>query len=199
MTGGRILLHVCCGPCAVGPVLSLREAGYEVQGLFSNPNIQPFAEWLRRREAAVEAARRLDLPLIVDDTYPVEEWLRSVVYREADRCRICYAGRLAAAAGVAKHGRFPEFTTTLLASHQQDHGIIAGLGESVAAAHDIVFLSADFRPFRKEGDRLAREWGVYHQDYCGCLYSEADRRLGKGRRRYREPKQPPDGVKGNRS
>jgi predicted adenine nucleotide alpha hydrolase (AANH) superfamily ATPase len=188
LTRGRILLHLCCGPCAVGPVLALREEGYEVQGFFANPNVQPFAEWLRRREAVVETASRLDIPLIIDDSYPVEEWLRSVVFREADRCRICYSRRLEMAAGVAKHGRFPTFTTTLLSSHQQDHSLLAGIGESAATAHGIAFLAADFRPFRKEGDRLAREWGIHHQDYCGCLYSEADRRLGKGRRRYREKK-----------
>lgn len=75
----RILLHACCGPCAIAPVQSLREAGFEVTALFVNPNIHPLSEYLRRREAMEECAQRLALPVIWrDDLWNLARWLGDV-------------------------------------------------------------------------------------------------------------------------
>ena len=74
---GRILLHICCGPCAIAPLARLTEAGLVVVGLFANDNIQPAAEWLRRRDGAAQVAARMDVPLVCDAYDPLAHMRRS--------------------------------------------------------------------------------------------------------------------------
>jgi predicted adenine nucleotide alpha hydrolase (AANH) superfamily ATPase len=59
----RILLHVCCGPCALYPLRRLREQGHEVTGLFYNPNIHPYQEFRRRLDAVRHFAQETGCPL----------------------------------------------------------------------------------------------------------------------------------------
>lgn len=61
----KIMLHICCGPCAIYPVQDLLKEGYKVKGYYYNPNIHPFQEYARRREGTEEMAQRLDIPLLV--------------------------------------------------------------------------------------------------------------------------------------
>ncbi|MGO0122955.1 epoxyqueuosine reductase QueH [Desulfothermobacter acidiphilus] len=180
----KVLLHICCGPCAIYPLKLLRSENLEVHGFFFNPNIHPYAEYQRRREALEQFAAETRLSVIYDEEYPVEEFFRRVVYRESLRCRFCYHLRLERTAAVARRGRFDAFTTTLLVSPFQQHELISQTGEAVAAAYQIPFLYRDFRPGFKEGVELSRTMGLYRQQYCGCLYSEKERfhRCSKAKR-----------------
>ena len=171
----KVLLHVCCGPCALYPLKVLREEGCEVHGYFFNPNIHPYAEYRRRQETLAAYAESEGWPVIHAREYPVEEYFRMVAYRESERCRFCYRLRLAKAAGVAKHGGFDAFTTTLLGSPFQKHGLLRETGEAVAAEYGIPFLYRDFRVGFKEGVARSRERGMYRQQYCGCIFSEKER------------------------
>jgi len=73
--GNSLLLHVCCGPCAVMPITRLLDEGFSVTAWFMNPNIQPLAEYLRRREAAAQCAERLGVPIIfADETWNISAW-----------------------------------------------------------------------------------------------------------------------------
>lgn len=174
----RILLHICCGPCAIAPVRRLREEGFEVTGLFFNPNIHPLSEYLKRRDGLARVAERMDLPVIYkDDDYDPQAYFRAVAHREANRCFHCYQMRLEKTAFIAKRGRFQAFTSTLLYSKLQKHEMIARVGCDMAA-HGVGFLYRDFRPGWKEGIETSKEWGIYRQDYCGCLFSEYERRRG---------------------
>ncbi|MDA3785751.1 MAG: epoxyqueuosine reductase QueH, partial [Deltaproteobacteria bacterium] len=89
----KILLHTCCGPCAIYPLSRLREEGHQVTGFFYNPNIHPFREFKKRLAAMRLLAEREDLPVIYDSKYGLQEYLRQVVFKEEERCRICYAMR----------------------------------------------------------------------------------------------------------
>ncbi|MCB2186708.1 MAG: epoxyqueuosine reductase QueH [Deltaproteobacteria bacterium] len=179
----RVLLHVCCAPCACLPLLALREEGLEVMGLFYNPNIHPYTENRRRRETAETWAQGERLKLIVQDAYDPEAWMRRVAFREAQRCRLCYADRLEAAAGMAQKGGFDAFTSSLLYSVRQKHDLIRETGEAAAAAHGVKFLYRDFRPLWRQGVARSKELGLYRQPYCGCLFSERDRYFRAGGRR----------------
>lgn len=172
-----MLLHTCCAPCTIYPVSFLREKGFIPTGYFNNPNIHPFTEWLKRKNALVEYAQEIGLKLIIDEEYQPEEFLRAVVYRENIRCRFCYVLRLRKAAEVAKKGGFAGFATTLLVSPFQKHELIREMGEAVAEEYGIPFFYYDFRPGFKEATIRAREMGIYRQKYCGCLYSEKERYL----------------------
>jgi predicted adenine nucleotide alpha hydrolase (AANH) superfamily ATPase len=179
----RILLHICCAPCALMPVEVLRKEGHEVMGLFYNPNIQPYTEHQRRLQTLQQWAQDEDLKLVVMDEYDPQEWLRQMVFREEVRCGICHHQRLARAAHVAKKGGFDAFSTTLLYSVRQKHQLLAETAQAVADSKGTKFLYRDFRPFWKEGVALSQELGLYRQQYCGCIYSERDRYLGPPRKK----------------
>jgi len=178
----KLLLHVCCGPCLVYPLRALEEEGIEPRGFFYNPNIQPYTEFERRLRSLEGYAAAKGMPLIVRDDYPLEEWLRGVAFRETDRCRYCYHLRLSAAARLAKKSGFEAFTTTLLYSRRQNHGLIRDLGREAGQEAGVAFLYRDFRAGWREGIKGSQAAGLYRQSYCGCIYSERDRFQGRGPR-----------------
>ncbi len=171
----RVLLHICCAPCALMPVQELGSQGHELMGLFYNPNVQPYLEHQRRLETLTGWAEDEGLRLIVHDDYDPEKWFRQMAYRESMRCSICYHMRLTRAAQVARKGGFDAFCTTLLYSVRQKHDLIIETGRAVAKRHGVNFLEQDFRPHWKAGVALSLEKGLYRQPYCGCIYSERDR------------------------
>jgi len=175
----RILLHTCCANCAIFPLKRLREAHIEVFGFFYNPNIHPFQEYRRRLEAAASFFRSQEVRLIVHDEYDLEGFLRGVVFREEDRCSYCYFRRLETTARRAKKSRLDAFTTTLLHSRHQNHELIKATGESLGRRYGIPFYYEDFRLGWKEGIEESKKMGLYRQQYCGCIYSEKERYLGK--------------------
>jgi predicted adenine nucleotide alpha hydrolase (AANH) superfamily ATPase len=178
----KILLHICCGPCALYPLLTLRKAGHDVTGFFYNPNIHPYQEYARRLEAVREMANREALPLIIRDDYDLEGFLANVAPAPEKRCRYCYAFRLEAAAAATAGQGFEAFTSSLLYSRYQRHDEIRELGEQAAKGHGTGFYYEDFRPGWQEGIRLSKEMGLYRQQYCGCIYSEKERYLPREKR-----------------
>jgi predicted adenine nucleotide alpha hydrolase (AANH) superfamily ATPase len=103
------------------------------------------------------------------------EYFRAVVGHESDRCRDCYRLRLAKTAEVAQQRGLDAFTTTLLISPYQRHHLIREIGDELANVRGVRFHFEDFSPGFRESHRLSRELGLYHQGYCGCVYSEWER------------------------
>ncbi|MBI5015274.1 MAG: epoxyqueuosine reductase QueH [Deltaproteobacteria bacterium] len=179
----KLLLHTCCGPCAIVPLRGFRAEGAEVFGFFGNPNIHPFTEWERRRDALGALAEAEGLRLLPDAAYDPLEWLRAVAFREGERCRICYHVRLRHTAHLARRGRFGAFSTTLLYSKFQRHELIREIGEAVASEIGVRFLYRDWRVGWDEGVQASRALGLYRQQYCGCLLSEQERFAPPAKRR----------------
>jgi len=172
----KILLHICCAPCALYPLETLKGKGYDVQGLWYNPNIHLYQEYCRRRDSLQDYAVRTNLPVIYNDEYGLREFIRTIGRdEEEDRCLACYRLRLQRAAGIARQGKFDSFTTTLLSSPHQKHKLIRKIGEQAAKKVGVEFHYEDFREGNKESIRLSKEIGLYRQQYCGCIYSEYER------------------------
>ncbi|MBI9074833.1 MAG: epoxyqueuosine reductase QueH [Desulfatibacillum sp.] len=171
----KILMNICCGPCSIYPVKVLRDQGHELMGSFYRHNIHPFTECMRREDTLREYAASQDLRMIWQQDYEMEEFLRNVAFREADRCRYCYHSRLKATAMIAKKGKFDAFTTTLLYSKFQKHGLIREIGEALGKQYSVPFYYHDFREGWKHGIEESKRLGMYRQQYCGCIYSEKDR------------------------
>jgi predicted adenine nucleotide alpha hydrolase (AANH) superfamily ATPase len=171
----KILLHICCAPCSIYPIRILKEGDTDVMGFFFRDNIHPFTECLRRQETLTEYAEKIDVKLIIPDDYNMEYFLRSVVFREKNRCAFCYHARLEATAKLARRGKFDAFSTTLLYSKFQKHDLVRSIGESVGKSIGIPFYYQDFRDGWKEGVQTSRDMGMYRQPYCGCIYSEKER------------------------
>jgi len=170
-----ILLHACCGPCATYVVDALRGQGLAVTAYWYNPNIHPFREHRLRLEAMQTFAQAAGLPLIVEEGYDMLEYFRAVVGHESERCGDCYRMRLAKTAEVACQRGIDVFTTTLLISPYQRHELIRDIGEELGREHGVAFHYEDFTPGFRESHRISREMGLYHQGYCGCIYSEYER------------------------
>ncbi len=171
----KLLLHICCGPCATYPLPELREQGYEVMGYFSNSNIHPYKEYLQRREGLETYAGTIALPVIWDEDYNPVEYFQNISYRESLRCMLCYRMRLEKTAQVAKKGKFDYFSTTLLVSPFQNHDLIKEIGEAMGQQYEVPFLYQDFRSGFKATVERSRALDLYRQQYCGCLYSEMER------------------------
>lgn len=173
----RLLLHACCGPCMIMPAMTLSSEGFELLAFFMNPNIQPLAEFLRRREAVGQCADRLNVPILYDDNWNVVSWLEAQLpfANARNRCERCCGSRLEATAKMAQTMGISHFSTTLLYSRYQPHEAIRQRGEELACEYGLQFIYRDFRQYWQEGITISKEWGIYRQPYCGCIFSEAER------------------------
>ena len=179
-----LLLHACCAPC-LSAVLERLTAAFDVTVLFYNPNIAPEAEYEKR---AAELARLIrEMPAaqgvqMVCAPYDAREFLDAVrgleqVPEGGERCFACYRLRLEAAARYAKANGFDYFTTTLSISPLKNAAKLNEIGEALAAQYGVAHLPADFK--KKEGYKrsieLSRAYGLYRQDFCGCVFSKRER------------------------
>lgn len=170
----KILLHTCCAPCLIYPLEILKLKGFQVSGLFYNPNIHPLSEYNNRKNAVIQLKSGID---IVFSEYLPQEFFRCINLLEVSpgRCSICWRMRLKKTAHMAREMGYKYFTTTLLVSPYQDHDILKRIGNEEALAEGVEFYYADFRSgFRKAHDQ-AKAAGIYCQKYCGCIYSEIER------------------------
>ena len=189
----RLLLHACCGPCS-SAVLEQLCPYFEVTVLYYNPNIWPPTEY-RRREDELERFVAEAHPLgvqVVEDRYDPQEFYDAARGLENEpergtRCTACYRLRMRRAAEYAAANGFDWFTTTLSISPHKDAARINQIGQELAAQYGVPHLPSDFK--KKNGYlrslQLSAEYGLYRQDYCGCVYShaqsEAERQAKAGR------------------
>lgn len=171
-----LLAHLCCAPDALY-VVGLLQAEYEVTGLFYNPNIHPEEEYRLRLAETRRVAEHLGFRLI-EDVYDPETWFRLTEKFKSEpeqgrRCNVCFAWRLERTARKALETGVPVFTTIMSISPWKKSSLLNRIGRMTARKYGLEFLEADFK--KKDGFnrsvRLSREFGLYRQNYCGCLYS----------------------------
>ncbi|MBD3380678.1 MAG: hypothetical protein GF404_00635 [candidate division Zixibacteria bacterium] len=171
----RILTHICCGPCLVYPYEKLIEEGEHLTGFWYNPNIHPFTEYKNRLESLRKFQDMKDFEIIYEDRYELETFLALTMTDLQDRCRHCYQIRLTETARRAKAEGFEAFTTTLLVSPYQKLDYIREIGERLESETGVKYLDLDIVAGYREGRRKARDYGLYMQKYCGCIFSEKER------------------------
>lgn len=171
----KLLLHICCAPCSIYCIEALRDEGVEPVGFWDNLNIHPYTEYRARKNALIDYAKSIDLPLILHGEYGLRPFVQAVCGDIDGRCARCYSLRMDAAAGYAAENGFTHFTSTLLISPYQNHELLRQTAEEAAERHGVEFLYRDFRPGFREGQDKARALGLYMQKYCGCVFSEEDR------------------------
>lgn len=168
----KLLLHICCAPCMIYPLERLRQENFQVSGFFYNPNIHPLAEYKNRRQAVEDFSKVADIEVIYPEYSPAE-FFQAVNLKEAGfgRCPTCWELRLKKTALTAKEMGIPYFSTTLLVSPYQDHGLLQGIGEHIEEEENVNFYDEDFRCGFKKAHDAAKAKGIYCQKYCGCVYS----------------------------
>ena len=173
----KLLLHICCAPCSIMCIETLRQEGIEPVGFWDNPNIHPYTEYRSRKNCLVDYAKDIGLELILHGDYGLRPFVQTVADNIDGRCVKCYSMRLYAAAHEAKEGGFDSFTSSLFISPYQNHELLREVAERAAAEYGVTFLYRDFRPLFRAGQERARELGMYIQKYCGCVFSEEERYL----------------------
>ncbi len=171
----KILLHCCCAPCSVSCVEPLLSEGVELTAFWYNPNIHPFKEYEARRNCLVDFMKDKKIPLKIKEDYGLRTFVKNVAENIENRCVYCYSERLEQTAKYAKANGFDGFTSTLFASLYQDHDLMKQRAKELAEKYKVEFFYRDFRGNFREGNRKAREKGLYMQKYCGCIFSEEDR------------------------
>ena len=173
----ELLLHVCCAPCATSVFEALAN-DFRITAFFYNPNIQPYAEYHKRREQVELLCRRLHIKLILPE-YDEDCWVEHTAgYKHAPeggkRCGICFEIRLARTVSAAQDMGITTVATTLSVSPHKDVRTINEIGSRASGAtSNIIFLERDFKKndgYRKSCE-LSRTYGLYRQNYCGCQYS----------------------------
>ncbi len=165
----KLLLHMCCGPCSVYPVSVIKEEGIDVEGYFYNPNIHPVEEFDKRMKNVQIFSDKEKVRVYYNHEFLQHVWEK---YDDKEkRCNMCYRLRLDNVAKFARDNNFTAFSTTLLVSPYQKHDFIKDLGEELAKKYNIDFFYRDFRIGFREGQRIAKEMGLYRQKYCGCIKS----------------------------
>ncbi len=172
----RILLHTCCAPCLIHPLERLRAKGFGVSALFYNPNIHPFAEYRKRKQALEQFCASRQVELLCPQYLPSEFFQAvNLVEQKPQRCPVCWFLRLNKTADIAKEKSFDSFTTSLLVSPYQDQEALKKIGSNISKDKQVEFFYEDFRPGFKRAHNLAKEERIYCQKYCGCVYSEIER------------------------
>lgn len=190
----NLLLHICCGNCAIVPVRTLREEGNHLTGFWFNPNIHPYEEYESRLTSLKDLSGRWRIEMLYSPGYDPAEYFNWVAPARSiddhlpgaadacERCKTCYSLRLERTAQEAVKNGFDAFTTTLLISPYQDFEQISAVGRHLSDKYNILFFLRDFRPSFRKAMSEARALGLYRQTYCGCVFSRNER----GQRRERE-------------
>jgi hypothetical protein len=184
----KLLLHSCCAPCS-SYTLEYLSNYFEITVLYFNPNISPKAEFDKR---FAEQKRLIDsLPAkhkitLIEGEYDYNDFLKIAkgyenVAEGGERCFRCYRMRLEKSAEIAKAKGFDYFCTTLSISPLKNSQKINEIGFDVGEKYGVKWLPSDFK--KREGYKrsieLSREYDLYRQNFCGCVYSKAERQAGQ--------------------
>lgn len=184
----RLLLHSCCAPCS-SYVLEYLSQYFEITVFYYNPNIYPPEEYEKRVQEQERFIRELPVshPIsFLGGAYDTERFYEMAkgLEREPEggaRCFGCYRLRLEEAAQAARQGGFDYFTTTLSISPLKNAEKLNQIGEEIGAHYGIPYLNSDFKKKNgyKRSVELSAQYGMYRQDYCGCVYSMQERERQK--------------------
>ncbi|MBQ3514420.1 MAG: epoxyqueuosine reductase QueH [Lachnospiraceae bacterium] len=179
-----MLLHSCCAPCS-SYVLEYLSEYFKITILYYNPNIGPETEYMRRKQEQIDFISRFPAKHSIeflDCDYEPLEFFEKVKGKEhlgekSERCYACYELRLEKTAKIATELGVDYFTTTLSISPHKNAFWLNEIGEALSETYGVKYLFSDFK--KKGGyyrsTELAKEYGLYRQDYCGCVFSKQER------------------------
>lgn len=185
----RLLLHSCCAPCS-SYVIEYLSRYFRITVFYYNPNITEQEEYALR--AAEEQRLIREMPTVFPVDYLEGKYDPESFYAVAkglercpegqERCFGCYELRLTETAKQARMGEYDYFATTLTISPLKKADVLNEIGERLGILYDVPYLGSDFKKKNgyKRSIELSAEYGLYRQDYCGCIYSKVQRQQEKG-------------------
>lgn len=183
--GKTLLLHACCAPCS-SAVLERLGNIFKITIFYYNPNITDKEEYDKRLEEIHKFIEKFKTKYkinIIDGRYDKNEFFEMANGLENEpekgkRCYKCYNLRLEETAKIAKEKKFDYFTTTLSLSPYKNSNWINEIGEILKNKYQVDYLYSDFKKKNgyKRSIELSKEYNLYRQNYCGCIYSMKDSR-----------------------
>ena len=179
----RLLLHSCCAPCSSYCMEYLSEF-FDITVFYFNPNIYPVEEYLNRvseqKRLIEEMSFKRPVSFLAGE-YEPERFYEAAKGLENEpeggaRCEKCFILRLEETVALAKKEKFDCFTTTLSISPLKSAEKLNNIGEKLAEKYGVKFLNSDFkkRGGYQRSIELSKEYGLYRQDYCGCVFSRRE-------------------------
>ena len=179
----NILLHSCCAPCS-SYVIEYLTNYFNITILYYNPNISPYEEYLKRKKEQIKLINTIPTKNkinILDCDYNnnlYEEQIKGLEQEpeKGARCPICFNLRLEYTAKKSKENNYDYFGTTLTVSPYKNSALINSIGEELSKKYNIKWLYSDFKKNNgyKRSIELSKEYNLYRQNYCGCIYSKRD-------------------------
>ncbi|MDI3496239.1 MAG: UDP-GlcNAc:undecaprenyl-phosphate/decaprenyl-phosphate GlcNAc-phosphate transferase [Patescibacteria group bacterium] len=173
----KLLLHVCCAPCASYISYNYLVPAYRLTWFFYNPNLTSLEEYNKRLYYVKKMAKKFHIPLVVVP-YEHEKWLKKVEGHEMDpekgeRCLICYFDRLEKTAQTAQAEKFDYFSTSLLYSPYKNIEALKEIGKKLEKKYQTIFLDNDYSAENAyhNSQEFAKSLGMYRQKFCGCEFS----------------------------
>lgn len=175
-----LLIHICCGVCSVYPLQYLRNY-FNITIFFSNSNIYPYLEFEKRLNALKQYLNILNddsIKLIVDK-YDNDSYMKKLEHLKDEpegglRCKLCYELRMNESFKYANDHNYDYFTTVMSISNRKNAEWINEIGDKLDKIYpNTKYLYADFKKGNgiNKNDELNRKLNLYHQNYCGCIYS----------------------------
>ena len=186
----KLLLHSCCAPCS-SYTLEYLSKYFEITLFYYNPNISPEEEFVKRteelRRLLAEMPMSHPVSLIVGE-YDPREFYDAVKGLEqepegGERCFVCYRLRLEKTARLASELGFEYFTTTLSISPYKNAEKLNEITSELGEIYKVRALPADLkkRGGYKRSIELSKQYSLYRQDYCGCIFSKQERELQRAK------------------
>ena len=182
-TKPKLLLHSCCAPCS-SAILEFLQNYFDITVYFYNPNITFEEEYYKRLNEQREYHEKREYSIkVIEGKYdPREDFFKQVKGLEdrkegGERCFKCYTLRMEATAQKAKELGFDYFSTVLSISPLKNAQWINEIGEKLSEKYGIKFLNGDFKKKNRylRSTEISREYKLYRQDYCGCVFSKMER------------------------
>lgn len=180
----RLLLHSCCAPCSSYVLERLNEA-FDIAVFFYNPNISPQQEFEKRVAEQIRLIEQLPHQgqiEVIRGEYEADAFFKMCEGHEQDpeggeRCNRCFRLRLSKTARLAAQRGDDYFTTTLSISPLKDAQRLNAIGGEFASTCGVPYLYSDFKKKNgyKRSCELSAQYELYRQDYCGCVFSRAER------------------------
>ena len=184
--GTKLLLHACCAPCS-SAVLERLGDFFEISIFYYNPNITEEEEYQKRIlevKKFISCIHPKYKISVIEGNYEPEIFFNMAKGLEHEpergkRCYKCYELRLEETARVAEVLGFHYFCTTLTLSPHKNSNWINEIGETLNRKYNTNYLYSDFKKKNgyKRSIELSKQYHLYRQDYCGCIYSKREKRL----------------------
>lgn len=177
----KLLIHTCCAPCFVyihEDLTKLKEIyteknNLDITSIWYNPNIQPKMEYEKRKKTLIDYCNQVGCKLDIIDEYNLKEFVKNSFETDkySCRCEYCYTMRLEKVFKYGAENGFDMIMTTLSISPYQNQDLLKKVGQKLGEKYKIKYIHLDYTRKFREGQKIAKDMGLYRQKYCGCIFS----------------------------